>query len=98
MVLNGVNIKEEKAVTDLYNKIVHDGGEYLNETDSNRIFISDKTAELLRIKNYGIPVSYIDSLEKTGAPYPDNKKTFIPYQHKIQYGRFDEKGAHQTSE
>lgn len=69
LVLNGVNIKDEKSISDLYNKIVHDGGEYLNEADSNQIFISDKTAELLRIKNFGIPVSYIDSLEKTGAPY-----------------------------
>lgn len=69
LVINGVNIKDEKAVSDLYTKIVQNGGEYLNESSSYPIFISDKTAELLRVKNYEIPVSYIDSLEKTGAPY-----------------------------
>ncbi|MEA5004986.1 MAG: FtsX-like permease family protein [Rikenellaceae bacterium] len=51
LMLVGVDPDNERIVSELYNHIVPDGGEYLENGKSGGILISDKTAETLRIKN-----------------------------------------------
>ena len=68
LMLQGINIKDEMAVSQLYTKIVPGAGSYFNAKMSNPIVISDKTAELLRIKNYQINKEVLDSLSKLEVP------------------------------
>ncbi len=68
LMLNAVDVENEKKVTDIYKKIVANGGEFLNDEFEKPIVISDKTAEILRVKNYEINDNVIDSLQKSGVP------------------------------
>ena len=70
LMLQGINLKDEMAVSELYTKIVAGGGSYFDTKMSNPIVISDKTAELLRIKNYQITEEVMDSLIKMEIPQP----------------------------
>ncbi|MCF8357237.1 MAG: FtsX-like permease family protein [Prolixibacteraceae bacterium] len=72
--LNGINLEEEKAVSDVWKKIVPGGGTYLSKDTRNPIVISSKTAEQLRIKNYKINTEVIDSLARLDVPDPTIEK------------------------
>ncbi len=66
--LNGITLEDEKAVSDIWGKIVPGGGNYLSKDTRNPIVISDKTAEQLRIKNYKINREVLDSLTRLEVP------------------------------
>jgi len=68
LMLQGIDLKDEKGVSQLYTKIVQGGGSYFDTGMSNPIVISDKTAELLRIKNYQVNQEVMDSLVKLEVP------------------------------
>lgn len=68
LMLQGINVKDEMAVSQLYTKIVSGGGSYFDTEMTNPVVISDKTAELLRIKNYEINQVVIDSLTLLKVP------------------------------
>lgn len=68
LMLQGINLKDEKAVSQLYTKIVAGGGSYFDTKMSNPIVISDKTAELLRIKNYQVTGEVLDSISRMEVP------------------------------
>lgn len=62
--LIGINPDEEKQVSNLYEYIEPDAGDYFTtETRLPAIVISDKTAEQLRIKNFIVTEQIIDSLK-----------------------------------
>jgi putative ABC transport system permease protein len=65
VIVYGIDPDKEKEVTEIYKKIVPDGGKYLEKTEPGDILISDKTAEVLKLKQYVITDMVIDSL-KTG--------------------------------
>lgn len=62
LMIHGVNIEKEKAVSRVHQQIVPNGGNYFESKMRNPIVISDKTAEQLRIKYYIINDAVIDSL------------------------------------
>ena len=64
VIIYGVDPEREKQVTEIYKKIVPGGGEYLDKGDHGDILISDKTAEILKLKQYIITKEIIDSLKK----------------------------------
>jgi putative ABC transport system permease protein len=68
LMLNGVDVAKEKQLSTLYTKVLPAAGRYLEPADENTIFISDKTAELLRIKTFVIDAPAMDSLENLGLP------------------------------
>ena len=68
LMLEGMNLDNEKKVSNLYEKIIPGGGNYFDTEMRNPIVISDKTAEYLRIKNYEISNEALDSLKASGVP------------------------------
>lgn len=66
--LQGIHLDQEKAVSNIYKKLQPDGGSYLNHEKHNRVVISDKTAEQLRIKTYMITNDVLDSLKILEIP------------------------------
>ena len=68
VIVYGIDPEKEKTVTELYSKIVPDGGEYISSQKSGEIFISDKTAEILKLKQYIITGKIKESLEQKGIP------------------------------
>lgn len=66
--LQGINLSQEMAVSDIAQKIQTDGGHFLDEGSHNKVVISDKTAEQLRIKTYMITTDVIDSLVGIEVP------------------------------
>ena len=62
--LQGIHLKDEEAVSDVYKKIQANGGTFLQANEKNRVVISDKTAEQLRIKTYTVTDEVLDSLKK----------------------------------
>jgi ABC-type lipoprotein release transport system permease subunit len=68
LMLNGIDLEQEKAVSDLYTKMVNGGGSFLDGIEGNQVVISDKTAEQLRIKNYQLTEEILDSLKNAGIP------------------------------
>jgi putative ABC transport system permease protein len=64
----GIDPEKEKQVTEIYKKIVPNGGEYLKEKIPGNILISDKTAELLKLKQYIITESVTDKLKEEKVP------------------------------
>lgn len=68
LTLNGVDPSVEKSISTLYTQVIPNAGTYLGEDDANAIFISDKTAEQLRIKSYNLDERGIDSLDAMGLP------------------------------
>ena len=63
LVVYGIDPKKERNVTEIYKKVITGAGEYLNENEKGEILISDKTAEILKLKQYIITQSIIDSLK-----------------------------------
>jgi len=66
LILKGIDIDEEKKVSDIYTKIVKDGGDYFESDITNPIVISEKTAEQLRLINYIISDKVLDSISVLG--------------------------------
>jgi putative ABC transport system permease protein len=68
VIIYGVDPEKEKRVTQIYKKIVPDGGEYLDNQKSGNILISDKTAEILKLKQYMITDKIIEKLREDKFP------------------------------
>ena len=68
LMIYGIDPEKERQVTEIYKKIVPGGGEYLNSQRPGEILISDKTAELLKLKQYIVTDSIIEALRKDGVP------------------------------
>ena len=68
VIIYGIDPDKEKQVTRIHEKIVSGGGRYLDAGSSNDILISDKTAELLKIKQYSVTDSVIEKLRKEEMP------------------------------
>jgi len=64
----GINPEKEKAVTEIYTKIVPGGGEYLDINKTGYILISDKTAEILQLKQYIVTAPLIEKFRNAGLP------------------------------
>lgn len=70
VIIHGIDPDREKQVTRIHEKIVSGGGMYLEAGNSGEILISDKTAELLKIKQYSLTDSVIEKLRKEEVPAP----------------------------
>jgi ABC-type lipoprotein release transport system permease subunit len=68
VIIYGIDPLKEKQVTEIYKKIVTGGGEYLDKEKPGNILISDKTAELLKLKQYIITQEVIDWLKSEKVP------------------------------
>lgn len=68
VILHGVDAEMEKRVTEIHQKIVPGGGRYLDNQSPGDILISDKTAELLKLKQYMVTDSMIGELRKEKIP------------------------------
>jgi len=58
----GIDPEKEKQVSEIYKKMVHGAGEYLDKNKPGNILISDKTAETLKLKQYCLTREVIDKL------------------------------------
>jgi len=77
IILNGIHPEEEKTVRNVHTKLIGNEGTYFDTPMQNPIVISDKTAEILRIKNYEITPEVIDSFRKAGVPEETCEKLSI---------------------
>jgi ABC-type lipoprotein release transport system permease subunit len=68
VIIYGVEPEREKQISEIFKKIVPDGGEYLNDQKSGNILISDKTAEMLKLKQYIVTDSVIERLREEKVP------------------------------
>lgn len=68
VIIYGVDPEKEKRVTEIYKKIVPNGGKYLDNQRPGDILISDKTAELLKLKQYLVTDSISERLRKEKVP------------------------------
>ena len=64
----GIDPEKEKLVSEIYKKIVPGAGEYLEKDKPGNILISDKTAEILKLKQYSLTDEVIDRLERGKVP------------------------------
>jgi putative ABC transport system permease protein len=62
VIIYGIDPEKEKKVTEIYKRIVQGGGEYLDKEKSGNILISDKTADILKIKQYIISEEVLNRL------------------------------------
>jgi len=70
----GIDPEKEKLVSEIYKKIVPSGGEYIDKNKNGTILISDKTAELLKLKHYIITDGLFERLSGKQIPYPVMEK------------------------
>jgi ABC-type lipoprotein release transport system permease subunit len=68
VIIYGVDAEKERLVTEIYKEIVPDGGEYLDNKHPGGILISDKTAEILKLKHYMVTDSIIEKLSRENVP------------------------------
>src|SRR5512133_1554716 len=59
----GIDPEKEKQVTEIWKKMIAGAGEYLDNTKPGNILISDKTADILKIKQYIITEGVINQLK-----------------------------------
>jgi putative ABC transport system permease protein len=64
----GVDPEREMTVSEIYKKIVPGGGNYLEKNKPGNILISDKTAEILKLKQYCLTKEVIEGLTKGRVP------------------------------
>jgi ABC-type lipoprotein release transport system permease subunit len=64
----GINPDKERQVTEIYKEIIPGAGEYLDHNRSGEILISDKTAEILKLKHYIITEQVIAELQEHNVP------------------------------
>jgi putative ABC transport system permease protein len=70
VIIYGVDPEKEEKITAIYKRIVPSGGKYLNPQNPGDILISDKTAELLKLKQYIVSDSIIEELREQKTPEP----------------------------
>jgi len=68
VIIYGIDPEKERLVTEIYKEIVPDGGRYLDVQSSGDILISDKTAEILKLKQYIITDSIVEKLREEKVP------------------------------
>lgn len=68
VIIYGVDPEKEKKITEIYKKIVPGGGEYLDKKKPGDILVSDKTAEILKLKQYIITEEVITRLQTESVP------------------------------
>jgi len=68
VIIYGIDPEREKHVTEIYKKIVQAGGKYLDVQSPGDILISDKNAEILKLKQYIVTDSIIDKLRGEKIP------------------------------
>ena len=61
-------LKRRSSVSEIYKKIVRGAGGYLEKDKPGNILISDKTAEILKLKQYCLTDEVIDKLERGKVP------------------------------
>jgi len=77
VIIYGVDPDREKQLTRIHEKIVSGGGRYLDTEGGNEILISDKTAELLKLKQYSVTDSVIEKLRREDVPAPVLEKLVV---------------------
>jgi len=68
VIIYGIDPDKEKEVTEIYKKIIPGGGEYLDKRKPENILISEKTAEILKLKQFIITQEVIDKLIVENVP------------------------------
>jgi len=68
MILYGIDPEKERQITEIHNKIVPGGGNYLSPENPGDLLISDKTAEILRLKQFIITDKIMDELTQERVP------------------------------
>lgn len=68
VIIYGIDPEKEKKISEIYKKIVPEGGEYLSVEKPGNILISDKTADVLKLKQYIITQEILDKLRKDNVP------------------------------
>jgi putative ABC transport system permease protein len=68
VIIYGIDPENEKRVTEIYKEIVPYGGRYLDNQHSGDILISDKTAEILKLKHYVVTDSVMNKLRVEKVP------------------------------
>jgi ABC-type lipoprotein release transport system permease subunit len=68
VMIYGVDPDKERHITEIYRKIVPGGARYLDSQNPSDILISDKTAEILKLKQYIVTDSIIERLGDQKAP------------------------------
>lgn len=68
VIIYGIDPEREMKLSEIYKKIVPDGGEYLSSEKPGNILISDKTAEILKLKQYLITKEILDKLREENVP------------------------------
>ncbi|HNW56444.1 MAG TPA: FtsX-like permease family protein [Bacteroidales bacterium] len=64
----GVEPEKERRITEIWKKVIPGAGEYLDESVPGTILISDKTAEVLKLKQYIITEEVLSSLRAEKVP------------------------------
>jgi ABC-type lipoprotein release transport system permease subunit len=64
----GIDPEREKQVSEIYTKIIPGAGNYLEKDKPGNILISDKTAEILKLKQYCLTGEVIGGLERSKVP------------------------------
>jgi ABC-type lipoprotein release transport system permease subunit len=70
VILYGIDPEKEKQVTEIYKKVLPDAGEYPDTNNPGGILISDKTAEILKLKQYLVTNGIIVELREQKVPEP----------------------------
>lgn len=83
LALQGIEPEKEKQVSDLHTRLVPHSGDYLNPTSPGSILISDRTAELLKIKTYILTPEKRTQLNQLGVPTSVTDKL-----NELDHGRF----------
>ncbi len=78
IIIYGIDPEKEKQITSIYKKIVPGGGKYLDDQSPGDILISDKTAEILKLKQYIVTDSVLKQLrdEKVASTVLAELETF----------------------
>jgi putative ABC transport system permease protein len=68
VIIYGIDPERERQVTEICKKIVPGGGTYLKKKKTGDILISDKTADILKLKQYIITKEVTDRLKSEKVP------------------------------
>jgi len=68
LILYGIDAEKEKLVTEVFKKIVPGGGRYIEKQNPADILISDKTADMLKLKHFIINDTIIAKLRQEEVP------------------------------
>ncbi len=68
VIINGIDVENEKQVTEIYKNIIDSAGTYFDSKKSNLIIIGDKLAKELKLTRYTITPELISSLRNKKLP------------------------------